>query len=811
MDNNIYLCDGNKKIILDKDYIHNYVLDISNAINLDVKIAPVVDYVYPKLKNINTVEEFESQIIFGATELATTHYTYPKISVYILISNLHKNTSDDFLDLCTNMMNTKNIKGNIIPLLNESYYNFVSDHVEKINNIIDYQRDYRLTIFGYRTLERAYLKKNHLGKIYERPQHLFMRVAIALHYRSKKNINNIFEMITDTYNALSLGYFTHATPTLFNAGTNLEQLSSCFLFGLEDSIESISKSWSDCAITSKNSGGIGIGAQCIRCIGSFINSTQGPASGLKVLNVYNEIARYADQGGKRLGSIAIYLEPWHGDIIYFLELKKNTGAETDRARDLFFGLMINDIFMRRAENDEIWSLFCPNRCPNLLNKYGKEFEEAYIYYEKYGMYEKQMKARDLFKKIVELAFESGGPYWLFKDAINNKSNQINIGVVNNSNLCAEIVEVSTTKEYACCVLSSICLPKFIKKNELGILYFDHKLLYRMTRLVTRNLDNIIDINLYPVVETKKSNSSHRPVAVGVQGLADVFLKLKYPFDSDEAVKLNKHIFETIYYAALSESIKLAKETSPYSSYVGSPISKGILQFDMWGIKQDQLSGLWDWNKLRQKIFKYGVRNSLLTACMPTASTSQIMGNNECIEPYTQNIYTRSTLGGTFYVVNKYLMKELLSINMWNPDVLNMIKYYHGSIANIPGISNEIKKIYRTVWEIDQLSLIDMAADRGPFIDQTQSMNIFMRVPNFHDITKYLFRGWYKGLKTGMYYLRTMSGSDAFQFGIDIDKIKEIEGIELNSSGTLTNSDFETQETPQEKPSVCYRGCEACEG
>ena len=741
--------------------------------------------VYTHLKIINTLSEIDEQIISSVSDMLTSHYDYSSIAIHILIDNLHNSTHDDYLLVVRELADNVNKNGKPSSIVSPSFLKFVETHYKEINANLNYLNDYNQTIFGFRTLEKAYLKKSSSGKIIERPQHMFMRVAIGIHYRTipPNDLSKIFQ----TYNLISEGFFTHATPTLFNAGTRCEQLASCFLLGTDDDMEKIGESWKDCAVISKYSGGIGINLTNLRVDGAYIDSTCGTASGIRVAKVYNDVARYADQGGKRAGSIAIYMEPWHGDIFRFLELKKQNGAETERTRDLFLAMFINDIFMRRVLNDEPWSLMCPSECPDLLSKYGKEFDAEYIAYEKKGKYLHQVSARDLWFKIMETQIESGMPYILFKDAINYKSNQINYGVINNSNLCAEIVEYSDSDEYAVCTLSSICLPKFVKNNE-----FDYEDLYRVSRIVCRNLNNIIDINFYPVDKAKKSNMMHRPIGIGVQGLADVFALLKISFDSPRAKEINKIIFETIYFGAISESVSLAREFGPYETYQGSPVSKGLLQFDLWGIKESNLSGKWNWQQLRLDIKKYGVRNSLLTASMPTATTAQIMNNNEACEAITENIYTRSTLAGDYYVVNQHLMKDLMKLNLWNDQMVDLIKYYEGSIQLIPGIPDQIKEIYRTVWEISQLSIIGMYADRGPFIDQTQSMNLFVDKPSYAIINTCLFRAWELGLKTGMYYLRSKAASKANQFGIDIDLIKKI----------------------QKEPVVCSRkkgpgACEAC--
>ncbi|ANB50699.1 putative ribonucleotide reductase large subunit [Powai lake megavirus] len=1138
----------NLKIIVDgntmplyRGIIKQYIESISQKMEInDIDIDAIVNNVYPKLKDINTLDDIQNQIIASSSEMMIDHYNYPKIAVWILINNLHEHTHDDYFHVVSELRNNINKNGKHAPIVSDGFYKFVKKNRDEINKHFNYQLDYGFSIFGFRTLEQSYLKKVK-GIIIERPQHLFMRVAIAIHYR-----NNDLKRVFETYEMLSQGYFTHATPTLFNAGTTHEQLSSCFLLGIKDDMAAIGDCWKDCAMISKYAGGIGVNVSNIRADGSYINSTQGTASGLRVLTVFNNISRYANQGGKRAGSFAIYIEPWHGDIYFFLDLKKNTGAETERARDLFLGLMINDIFIERVREDGIWSLMCPSECPNIVGKYGTEFNEAYLSYEKSGKYMKQISARDLWFKIMETQIETGVPYIVFKDAVNYKSNQINIGVINGSNLCvtgdtmiltskgyqtikslenkkvdvwngeefsnvtvkktginqeimqiefsngsiikctpyhkfylpsgsknktmikteakklnigdklirtsypiikkgsdkfkypythglftadgtyskskldekqcsfnqlpgekyckrhidhhqiinkhiildenkcqassyckhpmislydekkkllkylnypdyynlnengnkitvnlyhdiaekyivpinynidiklkwlaglldgdgcvikngdnislqiasvnkdllndvkymlqtlgcdpkvslasdrnecllpdgkgskklckvntvyrllinsndtynlvnlglkthrldlaevnkpqrlashfikvtgikklknlkttycftepkrnmgifngiitgncSEIVEYSSADEYATCNLSSICLPRFIIHKN-GIPEFDYNMLRKISGIMTRNLNNVIDINFYPVDKTRVSNVKHRPIGVGVQGLADVFAIFKTPFDSELARDINRKIFETIYFGCLEESMKLAKEFGAYETFIGSPISKGKFQFDLWNLSSDKLSGMWDWDNLMVEIQKYGVRNSLTTTCMPTASTSQIMGYNECFEPFTENIYSRSTLAGDYYVINKYLVQDLIDLGLWNSDMIDLIKYYRGSISKIPTIPQHIKDIYRTVWEIPQKSIIEMAADRAPFIDQTQSMNIFIESPSFAKLNSCLLYAHKLGLKTGMYYLRSKAATSADQFGIDIDKIKEIE-------------------------------------
>lgn len=765
----IYLQSNSTNTILSIDMVKEYINDIlqnSKLTHLDA--IKLTNNIYPKLKEYNTVDDINDQIMMSATDLSMEHYDYPSIVVYILVKKLHETTHNDYLKVVTELWENKNEEGDHAPIICREFYEFVISNHEKINIMFDYQRDYNINLFGYRTLEKAYLKKNVNNKIIERPQHLYMRVAIAIHYTTPNlTLDERLDKIMESYELMSQGYFTHATPTLFNSGSPCQQLSSCFLMGINDDMYDIGNAGRDFAMFSKFAGGVGMWVTPIRCNGSYIKSTQGRSSGLRFLKVINEYTRYADQGGKRAGSIAIYLEPWHGDIEYFLDLRKNTGSETERARDLFLALMVNDVFMQRVLDDKMWSLMCPSKCPKLLNKYGDEFTKIYEEYEAMGRYLKQMPARELWFDIMESQIETGTPYILYKDAINKKSNQKNIGVINGSNLCAEITLYSDANEYAVCNLASLCLPKYIENNE-----FNFKKLYDVTRIVTRNLNNVIDINFYPLEKAKISNMKNRPIGIGVQGLADVFAMFKTPFDSELAKDLNKKIFETIYFGSLTESMELAKMHGPYETFKSSPISQGLFQFDLWD-KYD-LSGMWDWNTLRENILRHGVYNSVTTAPMPTASTSQILGTNECFEPFTSNVYLRSTLAGQFYVVNKYLMKDLMNLNLWNDDIIDQIKYYDGSIQNIKDISDNIKKIYRTSSEIPQKSLIEMSADRGPFVDQTQSMNIFIDKPSYPRLNSCHFKAWRLGLKTGMYYLRSKPASEANKFGIDIDKIKEIE-------------------------------------
>jgi ribonucleoside-diphosphate reductase alpha chain len=689
--------------------------------------------------------------------MTSVHPDYARLAGRIAVANLHRSTSDSFMETFDTLYNFKNeFTGEHQPLISEEIYQFAREYKDRISTEIAYSRDFEFDYFGFKTLERSYLLKVN-GKIVERPQHLFMRVALGV------QIGNIEEAIK-TYHLISEGWFTHASPTLFNAGTNKAQMSSCFLVAMkDDSIEGIYESLKQCALISQSAGGIGLSIHNIRAKGSFIRGTNGTSNGIvPMLRVFNDTARYVDQGGgKRKGAFAIYLEPWHADIEDFLELKKNHGKEELRARDLFYALWVNDLFMKRVETDADWTLFCPNKAPNLAETYGAKFEALYQQYEQEGRGHKTLKARDLWFKIIQSQIETGSPFMLYKDHANEKSNQKNLGTIKSSNLCTEIIQYTSDKEIAVCNLASIALPMFVK-DEAGKVDYDHKKLFEVTYQVTRNLNRIIDLNYYPVEEARYSNMKNRPIGIGVQGLADTFFKMRMPFDSDAARHLNKEIFETIYYAALTSSCDLAKEHGAYDAYQGSPISQGILQPDMWGVRPTER---WDWTTLRAKIKQYGVRNSLLMAPMPTASTSQILGNNECIEPITSNMYTRRVLSGEFAVVNKHLVRDLIELGLWNEELKDKIIAHNGSVQYLPEIPAELKELYRTVWEIKQKSILEMAADRGAFIDQSQSLNIHMEDTNFGKLSSLHFAAWKLGLKTGMYYLRTRPAVDAIKFTI----------------------------------------------
>ena len=639
------------------------------------------------------------------------------------------------------------------PLLSDDVYNAIKENAEVLDSNIIYDRDFRYDFFGVKTLERSYLLKLN-GEVAERPQHMLMRVAMGIH---KTDI----EAAISTYNYMSEGWFTHATPTLFNSGTPKAQMSSCFLLKMqEDSIGGIYDTLKQCAQISQSAGGIGLSIHDIRATGSYIKGTNGTSNGIvPMLKVFNDTARYVDQGGgKRKGSFAIYVEPWHADIFSFLDLKKNTGKEEDRARDLFYALWIPDLFMKRVEENGEWTLMCPNECPGMSDVYGDEFDALYLKYESEGKGRKTIKAQDLWFKICESQIETGTPYMLYKDAANSKSNQKNLGTIKSSNLCTEIMEYTSDDEVAVCNLASIALPKFVTEGK-----FDHDKLFEVAYKVTKNLDSVIDQNYYPIPEARNSNMRHRPIGIGVQGLADAFILMRFPFESEEAKALNKEIFETIYYAAVTASKDLAIENGPYETWKGSPISEGKMQFDLWGVTP---TDRWEWNVLKEEVMEHGVRNSLLLAPMPTASTAQILGNNECFEPYTSNIYTRRVLSGEFIVVNKHLLRDLVKLGLWNDSLKNQLMGANGSIQNIKEIPENIKELYKTAWEISQKTILDMAADRGAYIDQSQSLNIFMENANFAKLTSMHFYGWKAGLKTGMYYLRTKAATDAIKFTLD---------------------------------------------
>jgi ribonucleoside-diphosphate reductase alpha chain len=734
-----------------------------------------------------TTSELDSLAAEVAASMTTRHPDYAQLAARIAVSNLHKNTEKSFSETMTLLHDYINPKtGQHSPLIADDVYEIIQKNAAMLDSTLIYDRDFSYDYFGFKTLERSYLLRLD-GKIAERPQHMIMRVAIGIH---KEDI----ESAVETYQLMSKKYFTHATPTLFNAGTPKPQMSSCFLLTMkDDSIDGIYDTLKQCAKISQSAGGIGLSIHNVRATGSYIRGTNGTSNGIvPMLRVYNDTARYVDQGGgKRKGSFAIYMEPWHADVFDFLDLKKNHGKEEMRARDLFYAMWTPDLFMKRVKEDAEWTLMCPHECPGLSDSYGEEFEKLYTRYEEEGKGRRTVKARDLWAKITESQIETGTPYMLYKDAANSKSNQKNLGTIRSSNLCTEIIEYTAPDEVAVCNLASLALPMFIEDGK-----FDHDKLFDVTYKVTKNLNRIIDRNYYPVPEARNSNMRHRPIGLGVQGLADTFIKLRLPFTSEEARNLNKDIFETIYYASLTASKDEAIAEGTYESYEGSPISQGVFQFNMWGVKEDSLSGRWDWNTLREEIVKHGVRNSLLLAPMPTASTSQILGNNECFEPYTSNIYTRRVLSGEFIVVNKHLLVDLVDLGLWNEDLKQEIIRANGSIQHIDTIPDNLKEIYKTVWEMSMKDIIDMSAERGYFIDQSQSLNLFMENANIGKLTSMHFYAWEKGLKTGMYYLRTKAASDAIKFTVQKQSKGELEPVTESSQTESIQSGQELAKADQ---------------
>ncbi len=707
-----------------------------------------------------TTTELDELAARTSANMTVVHPEYAILAARIAVSNLHKNTKKNFSRIIEELYNYIDPKTNKqAPLIADDVYEIIMAHKDRLDAAIVHHRDYNYDFFGFKTLEKSYLLRMY-GKVVERPQHMLMRVAVGIH-------KNDIDAAIETYDLMSEKWFTHATPTLYNAGTPKAQLSSCFLLTMkDDSIKGIYDTLKNCAEISQAAGGIGLSIHNVRAKGSYIKGTGGESNGLvPMLQVFNATARYVDQGGgKRKGAFAIYLEPWHADIFDFLELRRPHGKEEMKARDLFFALWIPDLFMKRVKENGKWSLMCPNECPGLADTYAEEFEALYLKYEAEGKFRKQINAQELWFHILDSQTETGTPYMLYKDHVNRKSNQKNLGVIRSSNLCTEIMEYTSADEVAVCNLASINLSRFVENNT-----FNFDKLYEITYIVTKNLNKVIDVNFYPVPEARNSNMRHRPVGLGVQGLADAFMMLRHAFDSEEARILNKNIFETIYYAALCASKDIAKKDGPYESFKGSPISEGQFQFDMWNVTP---TNRWDWETLRKEIMEHGVRNSLLVAPMPTASTSQILGNNECFEPYTSNIYTRRVLSGQFMVVNKHLLRDLIDLGLWSEEMKNAIIANNGSIQPIDGIPQEIKELYKTAWEIKQRSIIDMAADRGAFIDQSQSLNLFMESPNYKKLTSAHFYAWEKGLKTGMYYLRSRPAVDPIKFTVDVEKARQ---------------------------------------
>lgn len=799
--------DGSREIIA-FDKILRRIKTLGNEANIKINYTSlamkVIDQIY---NNISTtkIDELSAE---QCASMSTIHPDYNVLAGRIVVSNHHKNTLDSFVEVMKQLYFFKDKHGKESPLISGSLYDIVIEHGNELENMIDYKNDYLIDYFGFKTLERAYLMKVN-GNIVERPQHMWLRVSIGIH-------GNNIEKIKETYYYMSNKYFTHATPTLFNSGTPHPQLSSCYLISMEDdSIDGIYNTLKDCALISKWAGGIGLHIHNVRASGSHIRGTNGSSNGIvPMLRVFNHTAKYVDQGGgKRNGSFAMYLEPWHADIEAFLEMRKNHGEEDLRARDLFYALWTPDLFMERVKNGGEWTLMCPDECPGLSDVFGDEFKELYEKYEDEGKGRKTMKARDLWFQVLDAQMETGTPYLLYKDAVNTKSNQANLGTIKSSNLCCEIVEYSNSEETAVCNLASIALPAFVKVIDNNMV-FDFEKLHEVTKVVTNNLNNIIDVNFYPTDKTRRSNMRHRPIGIGVQGLADVFFKMNMAFHSDEAKELNTDIFETMYHAALEQSNEIAIEryniikkkrydkvtpdgdvyelfnefeqplldvmndlgssVGSYSTFIGSPMSNGIFQFDMWKVIP---SDRYDWSGLKESIMKYGIRNSLLMAPMPTASTSQILGYNECIEPITSNIYSRRTIAGEFVLANKYLMTDLIKLELWNEKMKNNIVSNKGSIQHLDIIPQEIRDKYKTVWEMPMRHLIDMAADRGAYICQTQSLNLWLEDPNYSNLTSMHFYSWTKGLKTGIYYLRRRARHQAQQFTIEPDKVEAVNPVE----------------------------------
>ncbi len=791
--------DGHKEPMM-FDKITARVRKLCYGLNELVDPVKVAMRVIEGLYDGVTTSELDNLAAEIAATMTTTHPDYAKLAARISVSNLHKNTKKSFSEVMEDLYTYVNPRtGKKAPLLSDEVYNVIQENKERLDSTIIYNRDFGYDYFGFKTLERSYLLKLN-GKIAERPQHMLMRVSVGIHL-------NDLDAAIETYELMSKKYFTHATPTLFNSGTPKPQMSSCFLLTMkDDSIDGIYDTLKQTAKISQSAGGIGLSIHNIRATGSYIAGTNGTSNGIvPMLRVFNDTARYVDQGGgKRKGSFAIYLETWHADIFDFLDLKKNHGKEEMRARDLFYAMWISDLFMKRVQEDGEWTLMCPNECPGLADTHSEEFEALYTKYEAEGKGRKTIKARELWEKILESQIETGTPYMLYKDAANRKSNQKNLGTIKSSNLCTEILEYTSPDEVAVCNLASIALPMFVKNGE-----FDHKELFRITKRVTKNLNRVIDRNYYPVIEAENSNMRHRPIGLGVQGLADTFIKLRMPFTSDEAKALNQEIFETLYFAAVTASMEEAKVDGPYQSYEGSPMSQGEFQHNLWNINDADLSGRWDWAKLRKQVEKHGVRNSLLVAPMPTASTSQILGNNECFEPYTSNIYTRRVLSGEFIVVNKHLLEDLVELGLWNESVKQDIMRANGSIQNIDVIPQDIKELYKTVWELSMKDIIDMSRQRGYFIDQSQSLNLFMEGATMAKLTSMHFYAWKSGLKTGMYYLRTKSAVDAIKFTLTNKKKEEpvAEAVQVTQDTTIADQQAKaaktaakfTQETAEVEP------------
>ncbi len=774
--------DGHKEPVM-FDKITDRIKKLCYGLNGLVEPVKVAMRVIEGLYDGVSTSELDNLAAETAASMTIAHPDYAQLAARIAISNLHSNTKKSFSETMNEMYHYVNPRTNLeAPLLSEEVHKVIMENAEFLDSHIIYNRDFNYDYFGFKTLERSYLLRIN-GKIVERPQHMLMRVSVGIHLGDLKSV-------IETYDLMSKKFFTHATPTLFNAGTPKPQMSSCFLLAMQDdSIDGIYDTLKQTAKISQSAGGVGLSIHNVRATGSYIRGTNGTSNGIvPMLRVFNDTARYVDQGGgKRKGSFAIYIETWHAYIFELLDLKKNTRQEEMRARDLFFAMWTSDLFMKRVQEDTHWTLMCPNECPGLYDVYGEEFEKLYISYEERGKGRKTIKARELWEKILESQIETGTPYMLYKDAANRKSNQKNLGTIRSSNLCTEIMEFTSKDEIAVCNLASISLPMFVENGK-----FDHELLFNVTKRVTRNLNRVIDRNYYPVQEAENSNLRHRPVGLGVQGLADAFIMLRMPFTSDEAKKLNQEIFETLYFAAVTASMEMAKEEGPYSTFKGSPISQGEFQHNLWGMKDEELSGRWDWASLRKEVMEHGVRNSLLVAPMPTASTSQILGNNEAFEPYTSNIYTRRVLSGEFIVVNKHLLNDLVERGLWNETLKQDLMRHNGSVQGLD-IPQDLKELYKTVWEMSMKDIIDMSRQRGYFIDQSQSLNLFMQDANYSKLTSMHFYAWQSGLKTGMYYLRTKSAVDAIKFTLNNDKKAAPAPIAEEVEATTTSVEMTAEE------------------
>ena len=789
---NVVKRDGRKEPIM-FDKITARVRKLCYGLNELVDPLKISMRVIEGLYDGVTTSELDNLAAEVSATMTTSHPDYARLAARISVSNLHKNTKKSFSEVMEDLYTYVNPRtGKDAPLLSDEVYKVIMDNADDLDSTIIYNRDFGYDYFGFKTLERSYLLKLN-GNIAERPQHMLMRVSVGIHLDD-------LESVKETYELMSKKFFTHATPTLFNSGTPKPQMSSCFLLAMQDdSIDGIYDTLKQTAKISQSAGGIGLSIHNVRATGSYISGTNGTSNGIvPMLRVFNDTARYVDQGGgKRKGSFAIYVEPWHADIFDFLDLKKNTGKEEMRARDLFYAMWIPDLFMKRVQEDAEWTLMCPNECPGLFDCHGDEFDVLYHKYEAEDKGRKTIRARELWEKIMESQIETGTPYMLYKDAANRKSNQKNLGTIRSSNLCTEIMEYTSPDEVAVCNLASIALPMFVKNGE-----FDHKELFRVTKRVTKNLNCVIDRNYYPVKEAENSNMRHRPVGLGIQGLADAFIMMRLPFTCDEAQKVNQEIFETLYFAALTASMEEAKVDGVYESYKGSPISEGLFQHNLWGLEDSELSGRWDWGKLRKSIKKHGVRNSLLVAPMPTASTSQILGNNEAFEPYTSNIYTRRVLSGEFIVVNKHLLEDLVGLGLWNDDLKEEIMRANGSVQGVD-IPQELKELYKTVWELSMKDIIDMSRHRGYFIDQSQSLNLFMENANYAKLTSMHFYAWKSGLKTGMYYLRTKSAVDAIKFTLKTEVKKEkkapVTAVSAPAVAVKTAVDADNVSTESHKP------------